>query len=95
MLTATGLLLTTSCETYTQDGALIGGLAGAGIGALLADDAGGALVGGALGAAAGAAIGSSRDRRGHCYDADYAYGHYQHHDHHHHGHESGYEYVGW
>ena len=59
-----GLLFTnTSCETRTQDGALIGALGGAAIGAAVSRDSGrGALIGGAIGAAGGAAVGSAQDR---------------------------------
>ncbi|MFT5468282.1 MAG: hypothetical protein ACI8UO_003391 [Verrucomicrobiales bacterium] len=58
------LLPLNSCQTHTQDGALVGGLGGAAVGALISDDKGrGALIGGALGAAGGAAVGSSKDRR--------------------------------
>ena len=60
-----GLALT-SCQTHTQQGALVGGLGGAALGAAVAGDGNrgeGALIGGAIGAASGAAIGSSKDRR--------------------------------
>ncbi len=63
---ACGALTFTSCQTHTQRGAVAGGLSGAAIGAVAADDGRrgeGALIGGAIGAAAGAAIGSGKDRR--------------------------------
>jgi outer membrane protein OmpA-like peptidoglycan-associated protein len=70
------LLLATACEgpqnlmgtgtapNRTQQGALIGGLAGAVTGAAASDKAGkGALIGGAIGALGGAAIGNALDRQ--------------------------------
>ncbi len=64
LVSALTLLSLCSCQTHTQQGALTGGLGGAALGAIIADDAGkGALVGGAIGAAAGAAIGSGKDKR--------------------------------
>jgi hypothetical protein len=62
LLAAAGLTLT-SCETATQDGALLGGLGGAAIGGI-AGGRKGALIGGAVGALGGAAVGNSRERRG-------------------------------
>lgn len=48
----------------TKQGAIIGGLLGAGVGAIAADSAlKGAVIGGALGAASGAGIGSLLDRQ--------------------------------
>jgi outer membrane protein OmpA-like peptidoglycan-associated protein len=48
----------------TQQGALLGGLIGAGLGAAVSDDrAKGALIGGALGAAGGATYGSMLDKQ--------------------------------
>ncbi len=65
-LLAIGLLSLSSCQTYTQRGALVGGLSGAALGAIAADNSGaGALVGGAIGASAGAALGHAKDRRYH------------------------------
>ncbi len=69
------LLLTTACDgtqgygtgtgvNKTQQGALIGGLAGAVTGAVASDKKGkGALIGGAIGALGGAAIGNALDRQ--------------------------------
>ncbi len=78
MLFATGasLVLATACTDpsavgggpnpyqKTQQGALIGGLAGAGLGAIVSDKkAKGAIIGGVLGAAVGGAIGYSLDQQ--------------------------------
>ncbi|WP_324752390.1 OmpA family protein [Roseovarius sp. Pro17] len=69
------LLLTTACDgtqgygtgmgaNKTQQGALIGGLAGAVTGAVASDKKGkGALIGGAIGALGGAAIGNALDKQ--------------------------------
>lgn len=64
------------CTTAEQD-ATVGGLAGAGIGALATGDAGGAIIGGVVGAASGVLIGRAtrqgwcryRDSRGRIYEA--------------------------
>jgi outer membrane lipoprotein SlyB len=55
----------TSCESSAQDGALIGGLGGAAVGAAVADEnrGMGALIGGGAGALGGAAIGRNQDRK--------------------------------
>lgn len=55
-------LFLTSCETHTQEGALIGGLGGAAAGGLIGGRKG-ALIGGAAGAAGGALIGNKKDKR--------------------------------
>ena len=50
----------------TQKGAVTGGAAGAGIGALVAGDGNrgtGALIGGAIGGLAGAAVGSNQEKK--------------------------------
>jgi hypothetical protein len=64
------------CTTAEND-ATLGGLAGAGIGALATGDAGGAIIGGVVGAASGVLIGKAtrtgwcryRDRNGRIYEA--------------------------
>ena len=64
------------CTTAEQD-ATVGGLAGAGLGALATGDAGGAIVGGVVGAASGVLLGKAtrtgwcryRDRYGRIYEA--------------------------
>jgi hypothetical protein len=60
--------LNTGCQTNAGNGALIGGAAGAGLGAVVGhqshgNTAGGAIVGGALGAITGAIVGSEVDRQ--------------------------------
>jgi surface antigen len=57
----------TGCETKAGTGALIGGAAGAGLGAIVGKQshghtAGGALIGGAVGALGGALIGNEMDK---------------------------------
>lgn len=58
------LSLVTGCTT-TQEGAVIGGLGGAGLGAIIGNQsghaAGGAAIGGVAGAVAGALIGSQME----------------------------------
>ncbi len=75
IVAGSALLLATACEApqnlgtgmganRTQQGALIGGLAGAVTGAAASDKSGkGALIGGAIGALGGAAIGNALDRQ--------------------------------
>lgn len=74
LLSGASLLLATACTDpaalggedtqKTRQGALIGGLIGAGAGALASDDrAKGALIGGAIGAAGGAVVGNALDRQ--------------------------------
>jgi outer membrane protein OmpA-like peptidoglycan-associated protein len=74
LLSGASLLLATACTDpaamggqdtqKTRQGALIGGLLGAGAGALASDDrAKGALIGGAIGAAGGAVVGNALDRQ--------------------------------
>ncbi|AWZ20203.1 Outer membrane protein assembly factor YaeT precursor [Roseovarius sp. AK1035] len=75
MLSGASLLLATACtdpgyvggtnpNQKTQQGAIIGGLIGAGTGAIVSDSKGkGALLGGVLGAVGGAAIGNALDRQ--------------------------------
>src|SRR6185436_3588967 len=64
------------CESHMGNDALIGGAAGAGIGALVgsmshARAGEGALVGGAIGAIGGAIVGNEQDRREHYRDHAY------------------------
>ncbi|MAN97819.1 OmpA family protein [uncultured Roseovarius sp.] len=75
MLSGASLLLAAACtdpgyvggpnpNQKAQQGAIIGGLIGAGTGAIVSDSKGkGALLGGVLGAVGGAAIGSALDRQ--------------------------------
>ena len=63
---AIGLLfLNTSCGPGAKRGTVIGGLAGAGAGAIIGNQSGrgleGAAIGGAVGAGAGALLGGARD----------------------------------
>jgi len=70
------LMALAGCTTAEND-ATLGGLAGAGIGALATGDAGGAIIGGVVGAASGVLIGKAtrtgwcryRDSRGRIYEA--------------------------
>jgi hypothetical protein len=59
---ATAGLVGAGCATNTGTGALVGGAAGAGIGAAVTRSPGGALFGGAVGALTGAIVGNSVDR---------------------------------
>ena len=71
------MLAVAGCTTAENDAAL-GGVVGAGVGALATGDAGGAVVGGVVGAASGVLLGAAtrrgecryRDRRGRIYIAD-------------------------
>ncbi|MGI3209484.1 OmpA family protein [Roseovarius tibetensis] len=74
LLSGASLLLATACtdpaalggqdRQKTRQGAIVGGLLGAGAGALTSDNkARGALIGGALGAAGGAVVGNALDRQ--------------------------------
>jgi len=74
LLSGASLLLATACtdpaalggqdRQKTRQGALLGGLIGAGAGALASDDrAKGALIGGAIGAAGGAVVGNALDKQ--------------------------------
>ena len=70
LLTAAMLLNLTSCQDAgpnTNTGAVIGGLAGAGLGAIIGNQSGrpleGAAIGGAVGALGGAAVGNAQDQR--------------------------------
>lgn len=74
-LSGTALLLVTACtdpsyvtgdepRQKTRQGAILGGILGAGAGAAVSDDKGkGAVIGGILGAAGGAAIGNALDKQ--------------------------------
>jgi Glycine zipper len=65
VLALAAVLLASGCATHTQTGAAVGGLAGAGAGAVvghaLGNTAAGAVVGAGVGALTGAAIGNSQD----------------------------------
>ena len=70
-LAASTLILASGCDTTTRNApgnttlgsAAVGGLAGAGIGALASKDSGkGALIGGAIGAGSGALLGNMAER---------------------------------
>jgi len=56
------LVLVSGCQTTAQTGALVGGAAGAGIGAAVSDTKG-ALIGGALGAGGGYLVGHGMDKK--------------------------------
>jgi hypothetical protein len=76
ILAVAAMMALVGCTTGEQDAA-IGGLAGAGIGALATGDAGGAIIGGVVGAGTGYLIGRAtrqgwcryRDNRGRIYEA--------------------------
>ncbi|MHC4501136.1 MAG: glycine zipper domain-containing protein [Planctomycetota bacterium] len=57
------VVLVTGCESNAQTGALLGGAAGAGVGALAGGDTEGALIGAAVGAGAGYMIGNEGDKK--------------------------------
>ena len=61
------IALTSGCASHADRGAAIGGLGGAGVGALIGEASGhgveGALLGAAVGALGGAAIGNTADQR--------------------------------
>ena len=66
-LAATLLSTTSGCETKAGTGALVGGAAGAGIGAIIGHNShnrtgSGALIGGAVGAIGGALVGNEMDK---------------------------------
>ncbi|WP_294609611.1 OmpA family protein [uncultured Roseovarius sp.] len=75
LLSGASLLLATACtdpaqvsgtdpNQKTKQGALLGGVIGAGVGALVSDKKGkGAVIGGILGAAGGAAVGNALDKQ--------------------------------
>ena len=60
-----GLVLFTGCATYTQNGALMGGLGGAGLGAIVGNAVGapgaGAAIGAGFGSVGGAVVGNGLD----------------------------------
>ena len=62
-----GFLFVTGCETQAQSGAAVGGLAGAGLGAIIGNQSGnaasGALIGGAVGAGGGYMVGNEADKK--------------------------------
>ncbi|MBS0653947.1 MAG: hypothetical protein JSR39_10545 [Verrucomicrobia bacterium] len=61
MTLTVGTILLVGCESKAGTGALVGGAAGVGAGALISPTPQGALIGGAVGAATGAIIGASLD----------------------------------
>lgn len=61
MRLAVGTIFLVGCESKAGTGALVGGAAGVGAGALISPTPQGALIGGAVGAATGAIIGASLD----------------------------------
>ncbi len=73
LLSGASLLLATACtdpaqvsgtDQRTKEGAALGGVLGAGLGALVSDNkVKGAVIGGVIGAAGGAVVGSSLDRQ--------------------------------
>lgn len=63
-LALASMLAIAGCTTAEKDAA-VGGVVGAGIGALATGDAGGAVVGGVVGAASGVLIGAAT-RKGEC-----------------------------
>jgi len=62
-----GLVFVSGCESDAQTGAALGGLGGAGVGAIIGHQSGktteGALIGGAVGAGAGYVVGSEQDKQ--------------------------------
>ena len=65
---AVAVALAAGCESHAGNGALIGGAAGAGIGAIIGNNshgrtAEGALIGGAVGALGGGLIGNEMDKK--------------------------------
>lgn len=74
---AVAAMMTLAACTTAENDAALGGLAGAGIGALATGDAGGAIIGGVVGAASGVLIGKAtrqgwcryRDSHGRIYEA--------------------------
>ncbi len=67
VVVSVGLVFVGGCESDAGKGAGIGGLAGAGVGAIIGhqsgNTAGGALIGGAVGAGGGYMIGNERDKK--------------------------------
>ena len=61
MTLAIGTVFLVGCESKAGTGALVGGAAGVGVGALISPTPQGALIGGAVGAATGAVVGASLD----------------------------------
>jgi uncharacterized protein YcfJ len=63
----TGFLFVAGCENNAQSGTALGGLAGAGIGAIIGNQSGnaatGALIGGAVGAGGGYMVGNEADKK--------------------------------
>lgn len=66
-IVSVSFLFVTGCETQAQSGALLGGLGGAGLGAIIGHQSGhageGALIGGAVGAGGGYILGNERDKQ--------------------------------
>jgi hypothetical protein len=67
IIISTGLVFTAGCENNAQSGTALGGLAGAGIGAIIGNQSGnaatGALIGGAVGAGGGYMVGNEADKK--------------------------------
>lgn len=92
-LLALASLSAVSCGPYSREAAVVGGLIGAGTGAIVGHQSGrgleGAAIGGAIGAGAGALIGSAQDDRYYYdqpgyYERDYAPRYSHRHDYYHH-----------
>ena len=67
VVVSVGLVFVSGCESDAQTGAALGGLGGAGVGAIIGHQSGktteGALIGGAVGAGAGYVVGSEQDKQ--------------------------------
>jgi hypothetical protein len=63
IVTSFGLLFSAGCQNDAQTGALIGGLAGAGVGQLAGGDTEATLIGAAIGAGSGYFIGNESDKK--------------------------------
>ncbi len=67
IIISAGLLFLIGCENNAQTGTALGGLAGAGIGAIVGNQSGnagtGALIGGAVGAGGGYMVGNESDKK--------------------------------
>lgn len=70
-LGSAAVLALASCTPYQQQGAAIGALGGAGLGAIAGDDGGDVVTGAALGAAAGAGVSAYREEQQRRANSDY------------------------